>query len=364
MFVSSPSQRTSKGASRWRMAAMTTVVAFAVVHAPKTVLAAPEIGKSSAVQGDVFVTTSGAQRKAQVRQAIRLQDQVLTKDDSALQILLLDRSTFTVGQNARITIDRFVYDPDTSVGQISARAAKGAFRFMSGRIGRNNPTNADISTPSATIGIRGTFLEGIIGEDAVVLAQLAGVDTSAACASEASIVVLRGPGRRRNTLDRVGVIDVSNSAGSQRIAQPNYAVFVPCTGSAPIGPFRMTTEMQDYLDFFLRSVPNGPPVNPGNEDNTGGALSGQSDRGEPVDNNDDPAEDVEDGFRDPLVPEPEPEQPVEPEEPQEPVEPMEPVEPEEPIEPEVPSEPMEPMESEGSYETEGSMRPTDIHRDN
>ncbi|MEM8726528.1 MAG: FecR domain-containing protein, partial [Pseudomonadota bacterium] len=136
--------------------------------------AAPEIGTSAGVRGEVFVTTSGAQRKAQVREAIRLQDEVLTKEDSALQILLLDRSTFTVGQNCRLTIDRFVYDPSTDSGQVSARVARGAFRFMSGRIGQQNPTNASVATPSATIGIRGTFFEGVVGEDAVALAQLGG----------------------------------------------------------------------------------------------------------------------------------------------------------------------------------------------
>ena len=280
-------------------------VAFAsvIVTSGWTVaVAAPEIGTSAAVRGDVFVTTSGARRKAAVRQSIKLQDQVLTKDDSALQILLLDRSTFTVGQNARIIIDRFVYDPDTSAGKITARAAKGAFRFMSGRIGRDNPTDASISTPSATIGIRGTFLEGIVGTDAIGLAGLAGLNTSETCVEEASLVVLRGPGRRRNTLDRAGTINVSNSGGSVLLSQPNYAVFVPCSGAAPAGPFQMTPAMQDYLDFFLRSEPNGPPINPGNQDNTGSELSGQNDRGEPVGNNDDQTEDVEDGLRD-LFPE-------------------------------------------------------------
>lgn len=294
--------------------------------------AAPEIGKSAGVRGDVFVTTSGAQRKAVVRQSIKLQDQVLTKDDSALQILLLDSSTFTVGQNARVTIDRFVYDPDTSAGKISARVAKGAFRFMSGRIGRNNPTDANLTTPSATIGIRGTFLEGIIAEDAVALARLAGLDTSGACVEEASIVVLRGPGRRRNTLDRSGTINVSNSAGSVLLSQPNYAVFVPCSGNAPVGPFQMTPAMQDYLDFFLRSEPNGPPVNPANEDSTGSALSGQADRGEPIGNNDDETTDIEDGIQDDhVVPEEDPVEDPDEEDPyddeEEPTDPTDPTEP-------------------------------------
>ncbi|MGI9356083.1 MAG: FecR family protein [Rhizobiaceae bacterium] len=310
-------------------------------------LAAPEVGTSAGVRGEVFVTTSGAQRKVAVRQSIKLQDQVLTKDDSALQILLLDSSTFTVGQNARVTIDRFVYDPDTSAGKISARVAKGAFRFMSGKIGRNSPTDASLTTPSATIGIRGTFLEGIIAEDAVALARLAGLDTDGACIEEASIVVLRGPGRRRNTLDRSGTINVSNSAGSALLSQPNYAVFVPCSGIAPVGPFSMTTAMQDYLDFFLRSEPNGPPVNPGNEENTGGALSGQTDRGEPVGNNDDVTEDFEDVIRDDVVvPEEEPiEDPYEEDTTEEDTTEEDPTDPTDPTNPTDPTDPTDPCDS-------------------
>ncbi|MEM8749849.1 MAG: FecR family protein [Pseudomonadota bacterium] len=238
-------------------------------------LAAPEIGTSAAVRGSVFVTTSGASRKARVRDAIKLQDKVLTKDDSALQILLLDRSTFTVGQNCSMTIDRFVYDPDTTAGQISANVVKGAFRFMSGNIGKNNPTDASVSTPAATIGIRGTFFEGIVGEDAVALAQLAGLDTGSADRSAATLTILRGPGAARNTLDSRGIITIGNTAGSKTIIRPNFAVFTPGPGQAPVGPFRVTSDMQSYLDFFLRSEPNGPPSNPGGLSETGEQASGQ-----------------------------------------------------------------------------------------
>ncbi len=265
-----------------------------------TAWAAPKIGTSSAVRGKVFVTTSGASRKARVRDAISLQDKVLTKEDSALQILLLDRTTFTVGQNASLTIDKFVYDPSTSQGQVSARVAKGAFRFMSGNIGKANPTNASVSTPSATIGIRGTFFEGIVGEDAIALAGLAGISTSGANANSASIAVLRGPRAGGNTLDDAGIIRVSNSAGSITLVRPSFAVFVPSAGAAPIGPFKLTKDMLDYLDFFLRSEPNGPPVNFADVE-PGGSESGQREFELPVDPFDDEVDDV--GKTDPNVPE-------------------------------------------------------------
>lgn len=261
--------------------------------------AAPIVGTSAAVRGKVFVTTKGASRKAQVQDSIKLQDQVLTKNDSALQILLLDRSTFTVGQNCEMLIDKFVYNPTTSVGQVSAKVAKGAFRFMSGNIGNNNPTNATVSTPSATIGIRGTFFEGIVGIDAVVLAQLGNIDVSQAVSALASIIILRGPGRNKNTLDTVGIVEVSNSAGSLTLNQPNYAVFVPSPGAAPIGPFRITEAMQSYLNFFLRSQPNGPTENPLGISDDGSSESGQKGFQEPAPNSDGTIFDLMDGIKDP-----------------------------------------------------------------
>jgi len=285
-----------------RIAAL--IVSTALIIATP-VYAAPSIGTSAAVRGDVFVTTTGTQRAARVRDSIRLQDQVLTKDNSALQILLLDRTTFTVGQNANLTITKFIYDPAQDTGEVAANVTKGAFRFMSGNIGKANPTNASVSTPAATIGIRGTFFEGIVGIDAIALADLAGLNTTGADQQGASIVILRGPGKGSNTIDRPGSIVVSNSGGSQQIAKPGYAVFVAAPGTAPSAPFKLTPEMQDYLDFFLRSSPNGPPVNPTGLSGTGSGQSGQVDIQIPVAPIDDFVDDVDDGITDPNTVTPE-----------------------------------------------------------
>ena len=266
-----------------------------------TAWAAPVVGTSAAVRGKVFVSTSGAERKAQVKDSIKLQDKVRTRNDSALQILLLDESTFTVGQNCEMVIDRFVYDPSTSVGQVSASIAKGAFRFMSGRIGKQNPTNANLSTPSATIGIRGTFLDGVVGEDAIILADLAGLDTSNADPEKASIVVLRGPGRGGTSLDNPGRITVSTGGGTATISQPNYAIFTPAPGLPPIGPFLITPQIQQYLDLFLRSSPNGATQNPTGESETGSKFSGQEKfEGDP-EGTTGLIDDIADGITDPLI---------------------------------------------------------------
>ena len=235
-----------------------------------------KIGVSAAVRGKVFVKSGEAasQRRAQVAQNILLQDEVLTRQQSALQILLLDESTFTVGENCEMVIDRFVYDPDRGAGEMSGQVLKGAFRFVSGKIGKADPTSANIQTPAATIGIRGTMLEGVVGGDAISLAQLLGISTQSADPNRAAFVILRGASRNNNALATPGIITVGNGAGSKTISAPNYAVFVPGPGQAPIGPFKVNAEILAYFDFYLRTVPNGPSYG-GGDPASGARQSGQ-----------------------------------------------------------------------------------------
>ncbi|MDA4847993.1 FecR family protein [Hoeflea poritis] len=264
-------------AALWSRYLIIAVAALAVadIFVPAKALAEAKIGVSAAVRGSVFVRSGDAtgQRRAKVDESILLQDEVLTKQQSALQILLLDQSVFTVGENCEMIIDRFVYDPDRNAGEMSGTVLKGAFRFMSGRIGKANPTKANINTPAATIGIRGTMFEGVVGTDAIKLAALLGLTTAGADQDKAVLVILRGPGRNTNSLSKSGIINVGNSAGQKTISSPNYAVFVPGPGQPPIGPVKVTQEVLDYFDFYLRSLPNGPTF--GNDESSGEGESGQ-----------------------------------------------------------------------------------------
>ena len=268
----------------WKKAAYLTVAAvmagqlFAVSEAE----AQSKVGVSAAVRGQVFVRSGGDQERARVAQNILLQDQVLTKQQSALQILLLDESTFTVGENCEMIIDRFVYDPDQNAGEMSGQVLKGAFRFVSGRIGKANPTKANITTRAATIGIRGTSVEGAVGPDAIRLAELLGIDTSGASQEDAVLIALTGPSRDNTANATPGIIRVGNGNGSKTVSQPYFVVFVGGPRQAPKGPFKMTAEVLEYFDFWLRTVPFGDSF--GDQERTGGDLSGQDSFNLPGDN--------------------------------------------------------------------------------
>src|SRR5690606_34449020 len=82
-----------------------------------------------------------------------------------------DGTKFAVGGNSSVVIDKFVYNSDKTVDNLTINAAKGSFRWISGK---SRSSAYKINTPAGTIGIRGTILDisiGRGGKTAVVLLQ-------------------------------------------------------------------------------------------------------------------------------------------------------------------------------------------------
>jgi hypothetical protein len=198
------------------------------------------VGIASALVNQVNIASGAGQfHRAVLRERVSLADRVQTGPNSQLQLMLLDKSVFSVGANARLTIDRFVYDPSRG-SSLGATVAKGAFRFMSGR--RGDGSASSIRTPVATIGIRGTIVEGVIGADAVDIAeQERGLTRGVRSDREtASLIVLRGPGPQTQGAVTVGAVDVEAAGVIVALGRPLQASYVPRAGARPIGPFTIS----------------------------------------------------------------------------------------------------------------------------
>lgn len=235
-----------------RRFARASVAVLAVVTLLGAAAGPALVGSVAALRNQVSVRAGGGPqpRPATLGQRMALGDQIQTGERSHMQLLLLDRSSFTVGQNARLTIDRFVYDPGG--GSFSATVAKGALRFMSG--GAHSRGGASIRTPIATIGIRGTIVDAVVGEEAVeiarherALASIAGSNLASDPAT-ASLIVLRGPGPRDR---RPGAISVTAGGKTIDLDRPLLAVYVPGPGQAPIGPFTISLPGQAILNDLI-----------------------------------------------------------------------------------------------------------------
>ncbi len=84
-------------------------------------------------------------------------DAVETADGATLGIVFIDKSTFAIGENARMVLDELIYDPAGGHYSSTTSILQGAFIILSGGIGKANPGGVAINTPVATIGIRGTY---------------------------------------------------------------------------------------------------------------------------------------------------------------------------------------------------------------
>ena len=244
------------------------MLSTSMLLASQAVAQQPDVGVNSAVKNEVSLTSAGSSesRPAVVKGPVYLQDRVQSGPDAALQILLKDQTVFTVGPNSSMVIDEFVYDPATANGTLRASIARGTFRFMSGRIA-SNPNNVKLNSPVATMGVRGTMIEGVIGPDAVELAESEGLIANRDGVDEenALLVVLRGPGRDNQGTNRRGELDVVTTTATKRLDEPGEAAFVPAAGSSVFGPFTLSVEALDVFSSNLRTAPTG-------EDTTGGGT--------------------------------------------------------------------------------------------
>jgi hypothetical protein len=112
------------------------------------------VGVTSATDGDPLGKPPTAnERVLRIGIDIQADEVVTTTNNDRAHLVFLDGTALTVGPNARVVIDKFVYDPNTKKGELALTAGKGVFRLVGGKISKTNAIT--VTTPSGTIGIRG-----------------------------------------------------------------------------------------------------------------------------------------------------------------------------------------------------------------
>jgi len=90
-------------------------------------------------------------------------DVVRTGADGKVSINFADDTSFNLSNNANMTLDEFVYDPNGKSNSTVFNLSKGAFTFVAGKIAKTG--DMKVETPVATMGIRGTTPHVEILED-------------------------------------------------------------------------------------------------------------------------------------------------------------------------------------------------------
>jgi hypothetical protein len=126
------------------------------------------VGAAAAVKPSSTGTPpGGATRDLNIGTDIVSRERIRTTQSGSLQVMCVDKTTLTIGPNSDMVIDEFVYKSGATTGRFTASLTKGALRFVGGQI--SHTAGATITTPAATIGIRGGA--AFISHDAVCQAN-------------------------------------------------------------------------------------------------------------------------------------------------------------------------------------------------
>lgn len=164
------------------------------------------VGSISEVEGKAVIVSAGQSIGAADGGPVHLNDELKTGAEGHLKVTFRDDTVLTLGEDARVVIDRYVFDPDQGVGDVLLTTTQGAFRFATGRLKELSEKNVTVSTPVAEIGMRGTEFWGgpVDGEYSVLLLS--------------------------------GEINVKNQGGTVTLNKPGFATVIRSRLQAPLRP--------------------------------------------------------------------------------------------------------------------------------
>jgi hypothetical protein len=112
------------------------------------------IGNVATLTGSASVTRNNAATALKLKDDIFKNDVLQTSANSTLGVTFNDATTFNLTANARIAVDNFVYEDGGKANAALFNVAKGTVAFVAAAVAKSG--DMKISTPTATIGIRGT----------------------------------------------------------------------------------------------------------------------------------------------------------------------------------------------------------------
>lgn len=124
------------------------------------------IGKVSlVVDGPAKAVNNGQERTLKLGDPVYLHDTISTGSKTYLKITLKDGTVFQLGPQSKASLEIYDFDPAKVGGKFESNIFMGIFRFISGAIAdKNEGTHTTLKTPSATIGIRGSEIDGQVDE--------------------------------------------------------------------------------------------------------------------------------------------------------------------------------------------------------
>ena len=194
------------------------------------------IGQVSLHEGNAVIDRKEGESKEVAKDLDVFSYDTVKTGKGKVGIEFIDNTRVDVTEHSKLVIDEFVYDPNTKTGKLSLKAKLGTVRYASGQIAKNSKQNVQITTPTATIGVRGTdFTMTIdeIGSSTIIL--LPSCDTNGNCF--------------------VGEISVESDAGQVILNQAFQATVVDTVASKPMKPVTLDLDEDMIGNLLIISKP-------------------------------------------------------------------------------------------------------------
>lgn len=175
-----------------------------------------EVGEVSFQTKQAQITRGKDKILTQVGTPIEMGDEIETLAGK-VRIVFIDNTKVNIDEYSTLLIDEFVYDGNTKKGKLNLKAKMGTLRYTSGLLAKNNKESIKITTPTASVSVRGTDFEVTVKEG-----------------GESSFTLLPSIDANGNTY--TGIIEVSNAAGSVVLNTAYEITEVKSSYSAPSSP--------------------------------------------------------------------------------------------------------------------------------
>ena len=147
------------------------------------------VGEAAVVKNEVLRVAASSTSRINVGDALVRDEVVRTGADSATRLVMADSTNLSLGPNATLRLDRTVFDDEHHYRDVAVRLTSGAFRFVTGH---SDKAAYKITTPLATIGVRGTTLDILSQRGQTIVTLQDGAAT--VCTNNFECIQLTKPG--------------------------------------------------------------------------------------------------------------------------------------------------------------------------
>lgn len=114
------------------------------------------IGYVKTVTGEATVSTGKSRVAAQAGTPLFMGSRLQTGPAGSMGVAFRDDTLMSFGPDTELTVDEYLYAPELGKLRLASTLIRGSLNYISGLIARLRPDAVSVSTPSGTIGVRGT----------------------------------------------------------------------------------------------------------------------------------------------------------------------------------------------------------------